>query len=297
MSTRQCVYSLVACCCIAAADATRLAAQSGTDLFLVELSQTGGQLATGRVTRMTSRPGYDNQPHFTPDGRSVLFTTIDASGQADIARIDVESGAITAVTRTSPESEYSATPMSGGARFSAIRVERDSTQRLWSFRMDGSDPQVLLERIQPVGYHAWLDDDRLALFVLGDPATLQIARVSTVEARVIAGNIGRALQPVPGRAAVSFVLREDTLPGTISVFDPGIDTIEPLVGEVAENEFHVWTPSGIMITARGSVLLQWRPGIDADWVEFADLSSAGVHEITRLAVSPDGMRLVVVARD
>ena len=33
---------------------------------------------------------------------------------------------------------------SGGTRFSVIRVERDSTQRLWSFALDGSDPQLML---------------------------------------------------------------------------------------------------------------------------------------------------------
>jgi hypothetical protein len=187
--------------------------------------------------------------------------------------------------------------MPGGARFSVIRVERDSTQRLWSFRMDGSDPQILLERIRPVGYHAWIDTQRIALFVLGQPATLQLADRESGAARVVASNIGRALQPIPGRAAISFVQRADSGQGTISTFDTATGAIEPLIAEVAENEYHIWTPSGILISARGSTLLQWRPGSARGWVPFADLAAAGVFDISRLALSPDGRRLVVVARD
>jgi hypothetical protein len=36
--------------------------------------------------------------------------------------------------------------------------------------------------IKPVGYHAWIDTDQLAIFVLGQPATLQHARVSSGKA-------------------------------------------------------------------------------------------------------------------
>jgi hypothetical protein len=63
-------------------------------------------------------------------------------------------------------------------RFSAIRVEADSVQRLWSFESGGTNPEVILEGVEPVGYHAWLDHDMVALYVLGEPATLQIASVS-----------------------------------------------------------------------------------------------------------------------
>ena len=67
---------------------------------------------------------------------------------------------------TAPESEYSATPMPGRNAVSVIRVERDSTQRLWSVPLDGSPGAVVLERIKPVRYHTWVNDKLLALFVL-----------------------------------------------------------------------------------------------------------------------------------
>jgi|SRR5579862_265872 len=133
--------------------ASGLAAQANTDIFLAPLSIRNGMVEIGAPVNITNRPGYDNQPSFTPDGKAVLFTSVREDAQADIYRYDVGSKLITRVTKT-PESEYSATVMPSGDRFSVIRVEPDSTQRLWSFRLDGTDPRLVIERLKPVGYHA-----------------------------------------------------------------------------------------------------------------------------------------------
>ncbi len=270
-----------------------LHAQGATDLFLVELRAMDGRLGAGRVTRLTNRNGYDNQPHFTPDGAAVLYTSIDAAGQADIHRIDLNTLVSAPVTRTAPESEYSATPMPGGTRISVIRVEADSTQRLWSFTLDGTDPRVVLKDVKPVGYHAWLDAAQLVLFVLGSPPTLQLADARTGRATVIAENIGRSLHRIPGREAFSFVQR--TADGaTITAFVPAGGALEPLIAALPENEYHAWLPDGTLLTARGSTLLMWQPSRGSDWEVVADLAAGGVREISRLATSPDGRRLVVV---
>ena len=79
-----------------------------------------------------------------------------------------------------------------------IRVEPDKTQRLWRVDRSGKSPAVILPEIKPVGYHTWVDADQLVLFVLGPPATLQLARVSTGKADIVARDIRRSLQPIPG---------------------------------------------------------------------------------------------------
>src|SRR6267378_1894361 len=95
--------------------------------------------------------------------------------------------------------EYSPTPLPDGKGFSVIRVEADSTQRLWAFDRDGSRPRLVLDSIKPVGYHAWADAHALVLFVLGSPPTLQIADAGSPGARgeVLAHDIGRSLQRIP----------------------------------------------------------------------------------------------------
>ena len=169
--------SIVASSLIAMLATSRSAARRrpppATDIYLAPLSiRDDGRPVVGTPVNITNRPGYDNQPSFTPDSRAILFTSIREDGQSDIYRYDIASKAIARVTST-PESEYSATVMPGGQRFSVIRVEHDSTQRLWSFALDGSDPQLLvLAALKPVGYHAWIDPNNLALFVLGNPNAL-----------------------------------------------------------------------------------------------------------------------------
>jgi hypothetical protein len=48
--------------------------------------------------------------------------------------------------------------------------------------------------------------------------------------------------------------------------------------------------------ARDAKLFRLDPTHDTDWHEAADLSAAGLSKITRLAVSPRGDRLALVAQ-
>ena len=119
------------------------------------LSVQGGRVEIGKPVNISDSPGYDNQPSFTPDGASVLFTSVrperkpdPANGAAigsDIYRYDLAGKTISRVTNT-PESEYSATVTPDARHISVIRVESDGTQRLWQFTLDGSEPTVLLPR-------------------------------------------------------------------------------------------------------------------------------------------------------
>ncbi len=272
-------------------------ASPGTDIWAFKLTGNSSAVDLSSVVRVTTRSGYDNQPHFPPGERSILYTAIDSLGQADIWSFDLRSMENKNVTRSTAESEYSATVTPSLARFSAIRVEVDSAQRLWTFESGGTNPEVLLPNIQPVGYHAWLDEDRLALFVLGSPATLQMASVSEGTGRIVAENIGRSLHRIPGRETVSFVQLGEPGPGWITEFDPETDEASPIAPLLEENEFYAWTPNGTLIMGQGSKLFRWVLDESEDWEEMADLSSAGILAISRIALSPEGDWIAVVGED
>ncbi len=197
-----------------------------TEIFLASFSARGATVV-GRATNITNSPGYDNQPSFTSDGRSIFFTSIRGGGtQTDIYRYDIASGATVRVTST-PESEYSATVTPDGGHISVIRVEADGTQRLWRFTSDGAQPELVLTDVKPVGYHAWADDHTLALFVLGQPATLQIADTRTGQSEALVGGIGRSIQRIPAtanvRGTISFVEREVTRAGGATLWIRALD--------------------------------------------------------------------------
>lgn len=266
-----------------------------TDIFLAPLRRVRDSIVVGPATNITSRTGYDNQPSFTPDSRAILYTAVGADGQSDIWRYDIAAKRTSQLTHT-PESEYSATVMPGGRRMSVIRVERDSTQRLWSFALDGSDPQLLLSALKPVGYHAWLGPAKLATFVLGTPATLHVIESDGSGDTIRARDIGRALQRVPGTDAFSYTHR-DSAKALWIVTQPVIGESEAVVVKApSDNEYHVWTPDGVLLTATQGKLVRWNRAIDATsgWLPVADIS-AGVKNISRLAVSPDGRWLVFAA--
>ena len=272
-------------------------APPGTDIWAFRTSGSGQSVDVSSAVRVTERPGYDNQPHFPPGERLVLYTAVDSVGQADIWSYDLSSGDRRNVTRSPQESEYSATVMPSLARFSAIRVEADSTQRLWSFDSGGTNPEVVLRDIQPVGYHAWLDDDHLALFVLGTPATLQIASVVEGTARVVAEDIGRSLHRIPDRGSVSFVQWVEPGRGWINEYDPETGETRRLAPLLEGNEFYAWTPAGVLVMGQASKLFRWIPDESTAWEEIADLETADILEITRISLSAEGGWIAVVGVD
>ncbi len=280
--------------------ASALAAQSAppaTDIYLVRLRGAAGGAISDPPVNLTHRPGYDNQPAFTPDGRALLYTAIGDDGQADTYRIDLRTRASTRLTHT-VESEYSPTPMPTGDGFSVVRVERDSAQRLWAFNAAGQAPVLLLPNIAPVGYHVWLDDHTVALFVLGSPNTLEIADTHTDTGRVIAHDIGQSLQRVPGGPRFSYLQRADS-GWYLETADPG--AADGAIRRVARMprgaHYVVWESPTAVLTAAGTLIyrLDLSGGAAARWTPIADFREDGLRNLSRLALSPDGNWLAVVA--
>jgi tricorn protease-like protein len=247
----------------------------------------------GPPLKITGWVGYNNQPSFLADGQSILYTSI-RDKQADIYRYDLRGGATTQITRT-PESEYSPTLMLDGQSMSVVRVEADGTQRLWKFPLAGGTPSLILEKIKPVGYHLWIDDHTLALFILGQPNTLQIADTRTGKAEIIAENPGRILRRIPHENKFSFVHKVSDREWLIESFDLRAKALTTIIQTFPGVEDYAWTPKGDLLMANGAKLFL-RQKSDWAWQQIADYSNAGLKSITRIAVSPKGDRIAFVAR-
>jgi hypothetical protein len=278
-------------------------APPSTEIFLVPLTVRNERPVVGVPANVTRRAGYDNQPSFTPDSRSILFTSMRQDAQADIYRYDLRTRTTTRLTST-PESEYSATVYGNGKRFSVIRVERDSAQRLWSFALDGTDPELLFEGIKPVGYHAWVDSTTVALFLLGTPNALALADTRTGRADTVARDVGRLLMPLPNGNGFSFIQRRPDSSWVLTAVDVRHSLGErqtmvlPLARMPAGADYIAWLAPAVAISASGTKLLLWRRergGAAPQWSELADLGRYGLQKISRLALSPDHRWLAIVA--
>ncbi|MEM7415246.1 MAG: hypothetical protein AAF389_07105 [Gemmatimonadota bacterium] len=269
-----------------------------TDVLLASMTRaTDGTIEVGQPTNVTQRPDYDNQPAFTPDGSGLLYTVNDPqSGQADIWRYDLGARTVSPVTSTAPESEYSAAFTMDGSGVTVIRVEADSTQRLWYLPRDEGDERPVFADVAPVGYYAQPTDDVYLMFVLGSPPTLQRGSTAGGETVVITENIGRSIHVVPGTTDVSYVQRHDDGSSDIMRIDGADPDASPEVyaPAVADGDFHAWTPDGTLLMADGAWLYAFDPEGDGEWLEVADFSELNIS-MSRLAVHPMGHQIAIVA--
>jgi hypothetical protein len=258
----------------------QLAAQAlpESTVWMLELN---GDMVSNPI-RISSGPGYHNQPMFSPDGQSLYFTA-ERDGQTDIMRYNLAHKSLHVVLH-SPESEYSPTPIPGQAALSVVRVELDQRQRLWRIPLDGGAPSLLLRDIESVGYHAWLDEDTVALFILGETFDLHIAKLSTGTSKRVAVNIGRTLRRHPQTGQLLFV-DQNTEPWSIASHNPDSGKTTTVMALFPGVEDFEVDSKGRYWMGSGSKLYRSKRG-GTGWALVEDLAALAIKDITRLAVEP-----------
>ena len=259
---------------------------------------------------VSTAPGYDNQPMFSPDGSRILFSANHDGKQTDVYAFDRATGRASQITQT-PENENSPTFLPAGffaeaGGFSVVQSEMpaapggERVQRLWRFNAKGGNPQLILADIKPVGYHAWIDADKVALFVLGQPNTLQLASVKTGKAEILTRAIGRSLHRVPGTRRVSFVQRDgESGPYLIKEVDVDSRKVETLATfvEGSSDRDYAWMPDGkTVLMSAGTKVFSWTRGAAAPVVVF-DAGDHGLGAVSRMAVSPKGDAVAIVVTE
>lgn len=261
------------------------------DVYLVEMAGDLNQPAFGEPRNVTARPGYDNQPVFLPDGAGFLYTAyIDE--QADIYRFEIADGSIHRVT-ASTAGEWAPALTPDGAGFTISRNEPEGFQRLWRFPMDGRSPKVILRDITGAGYHTWVDDSTVALYLLPEPARLVLIDVDSEERRVVAANVGRCIQRVPGRRELAYVDKSDPDAWLIRFLD--LDTMEVTrsVPTLEEREDFAFAADGSILMGKESKVYRNLPET-IDWQLLADWGGQLPGSITRIALSPTGRHMAFV---
>lgn len=279
-----------------------------TDIYLVSIGPDLLVTKTAKPVAVSTTAGYDNQPMFSPDGSRILFAANHDGKQTDVYAFDRASSRVSQLTQT-PENENSPTFLPSGfseAGFSVVQSEMPASpgaarvQRLWRFNAQGRNPQLILREIQPVGYHAWIDADTVALFVLGQPNTLQLASVKTGKAEVLTKAIGRSLHRVPGTRRVSFVQRDGEsgpyLIKEIDIDSRKVDTLVTFVEGSPERDY-AWMPDGqTLLMSAATKVSSWTRGQKGTFERF-DAANYGLGAVTRMAVSPKGDAIAIVVAE
>jgi hypothetical protein len=264
-----------------------------TDIFLAGLKYKEGKYTFETPINITNRKDYDNQPSFTADGKNILFSSVKEDKQADIYNYNIKKALITQITQT-PESEYAPTQMPDGKNFSTVRVEKDSVQRLWKFPMEGGKPILILSDIDSIGYHCWIDETKLVLFMLTKPFTLEFADVTTSRTMPAISNAGRCFSLIPNKpASLSVVFKQNEKDWYIRDVTRSTLKSKTIIKTLDGCEDYVWTPWSDVLMAKGSILYKFSPTTDKGWVQIGDFSAV-MKNITRLAISKDGKKMCIV---
>ncbi|MCB9399310.1 MAG: PD40 domain-containing protein [Acidobacteria bacterium] len=256
-----------------------------TELFAVDWDSSAGEAKVETLKRLTFKPGYDNQPSFMGDW--VLFTSDRNKGQTDVFKVHAKTGKTKCVAEFST-GEYSPRLSADGHSFWCVRVEPDSTQRIWTVDLKSKKDKVLFPESKGIGYYLPLPNQEVIAFVLGEPNHLDL--ITPTGQTVIAENIGRGMQADPNGSGFAFLLKEGES-GSIRRYENGKHYAwAPALGQ---SEDFLWTPQNHLIMGDGAQLFRWNDKMG--WRPCGDFSKSQLTNISRLALSADASRLVFVA--
>lgn len=275
----------------------------GTDIIIGDLEKLNmGIYVAKNFSKVTTRKGYDNQPYFLPDGSGLLYTAIlpmkNGQYQSDSFEYNFASGKHSNLTNTDI-SEYSPILMDGGRHFSSVVVEKDGKQKLWAYPYQGRSKAHRLLDLEPVGYHAWGKNGALAMFVLGEPHTLQYRKSGDSKIVTVAENIGRSIRYVAERDSFSFTQLHTDGKWWLSEVDVSTGKVSKLVPMPKDTGYYTWVDDKTAVTALKGSLYLWRYNTKSkqtskNWFEWVDVSSHCKTQISRLAVNHDQTRLAFV---
>lgn len=264
-----------------------------TDIWLFNLEKKENVWQAVNPINITNRPGYDNQPAFTIDGKSILYVSIREDKQADIYRYDIKSKLQTNLTK-SKVSEYSPTILPDESGFSAVVVEADSAQRVWNIGFDGSFMTFPSDVTDSVGYHTWLNTDTLLYYKLTEPHSLHALNIKTGKDVWICDHPSRAFRKLEGSSQFIYAIKKEKEQLLeFRIYKPATKESRVYATYPSLNEDFIWHKELGLVKAENADLLRFNEKT-GKWETLFSFAGAGIKKITRFAFDVKNKRLVIV---
>lgn len=319
----QLAYLIIICALLVP---LRANAQDASDIWVAKLNLWEKDPIT-ELVRISDNNHYTNQPYFFDNNR--LFYTQAMPKENVLINVDVIAAVSEEIQEHAKEvdetpvqmdtwvfdfslgkaknisqsetSEYSPTPYPETPDMSLIRVNDLGKQELWRINMQGKAIAHLAPLIEPVGYHAWLNNKEVLLFVLGEPNTLQRvnALASDANAEVIDKNIGASLYRF--EKTDWFLYTSNTDGNYLNAYNTKTKKIIQVVRMPKNSEYFSVSPLGHVITSDGETLWQGKFMMKGDKIKPLDRWQAikikqpeCAKGISRTAISPDTSMIALV---
>lgn len=268
--------------------------QEATEIYLFDLIESGKSFTIKNPINISKQTGYDNQPSFTEDGSSILFTSF-RDGQSDIAIYDLEQELRSWLTDT-PENEISPMAYPGKKKlFTCIRADKEESQKLYIYAYKGKEPKVLIGDAK-VAYYTWFDKNTLVTYELGDMDAIYVNNFKLKIKYPVQQNTGRSFQRKPGTVLLGFISELHDEPEIYSI-DLKTSKLTYLADALENSLDMAFTTNGNILMAKDNQIYKFRPEEDKEWKNVPIESELPLKQITRLVISPDGKKIAVVVAE
>ncbi len=274
--------------------ATTLLAQPNTEIYLMDLEYSESEFSITNFKNLSNNKGYDSQPSFY-DNEFILYARTNEKA-TDIAKYHLKTNSYNWVHYSTLGGEYSPLRIPNSTNISAVRLDTTGLQRLYNYNSETKTSSLLIENLQ-VAYYSFYDSNTILSSVLSDnKLDLVLSNLSKKTNDTLVLNVGRSIHKVPStKETMSYTSVNEE--GNLDVFQLDLKSLDSFfVTQLPIGiQDHIWLDeTTLLIGSRDKLFLLDLFG-NGDWKLVADLSEYQIKDITRLAISPDGKRLALVA--
>ena len=269
-------------------------AQTNMEIFLMDVSFSETEFTISNFRNISNNQGYDSQPSFA--NNNTLLYSRTQQGQTDIARYIISEKNYYWINHSTSGGEYSPQSFPKSKNVAAVRLDTSGLQRLYKYDFKTMESTLLIEELQ-VAYYSFFDKKTILSSVLsGNNLDLVISNLSKKTNDTLIENVGRSIHKVPNtKDTMSYTSINEE--GNMDIFQLDMKSLESFfVAELPIGiQDHIWLDDSRLLIGSLDKLYMLDFFGSEDWKLVADLSEYNIKEITRLAVSPDGTKLAIVA--
>ncbi|WP_052172576.1 nuclear transport factor 2 family protein [Psychroserpens jangbogonensis] len=265
-------------------------AQSNTEVFLFDIEVNSSKIEVTNGKNISNNEGYDNQPSFLND-RYILFAST-RNDQTDIAKYDTRYDSKSWLNFTEG-GEYTPLKNPNKNEISAVRLDKDGKQRLYSYNASNGESTELISDLV-VAYYTWYDEHTIVSAVIEeDNLNLFVSNLQNGTSRKYATSVGRSFHRIPNSNLVSFISKENENQWQIKSLNPLTGATKVIANTIDGVEDICWLDGKTLLSSKESTLFKLRLHRDNNWKKVSDLTSNNITQITRLAVNPESNKLLI----
>ncbi len=273
---------------------TLFAQAPDSEVFLFSIDKKDGKYNFSNGKNISNNKGYDNQPSFSLDSRSILFTSGRNNNNFDIYEYNLVDKKVSQLI-ASENGEYTAKEFDGNTVMFVREGKEDQGMTVWKFDRKTKKETPAFSVKEPIAYYAFNSRGDALVWVRYAFFMNWINTEKSINKYV--ANYAQPSVPhlIPMTDNFSFMQRQPDDELWIKEFDPKTQAVRPIVQSKDSKKDYCWMADGSLLIGSGSKLYRFDEKTDKDWVLIADLNSFGIKDITRMSASFDGKHLALVS--